>query len=65
MKKFIKGTIILALFLYVIAFFVYCSAFIFAGVREVLNNIGFGFLATGFFLWVVDVILIFNNKKNE
>ena len=65
MKKFIKGTIILALFLYVIAFFVYCSAFIFEGSREVLNNIGFGFLATGFFLWVVDVILIFNNKKNE
>ena len=65
MKKFIIGTIVLALLLYVIAFFVYCSAFIFEGAREVLNNIGFGFLTTGFFLWALDVILIFKNKKNE
>lgn len=65
MKKFIKTSIILGLFLYTIAFFVYCSAFIFAGARDVLNNVGFGFLTSGFLIWVLDVVLIFIEKKNE
>lgn len=63
MKKFIKASIILGLFLYTIAFFIYCSAFIFAGARETICNVGFGFLTTGFFVWVMDVVLIFIEKK--
>ncbi len=65
MKKFIKASIILGLFLYTIAFFVYCSAFIFAGARETICNVGFGFLSTGFFVWVLDVVLIYIEKRNE
>ena len=65
MKKFIKASIILGLFLYTITFFVYCSAFIFAGASETICNVGFGFLTTGFFVWVMDVVLIYIEKRNE
>lgn len=65
MKKFIKFSIIIGLICYIIAFFVYCYAMAVPETREVLSDSGFKFLATGFFIWFIDVILIMLEKLKK